>query len=147
MAILDQQLVFSDAQAITATAASTNVIDFSGIRNLGVGTPIALVLTVTTAFTDASSDSTVTVTLESDDNSAFGSTAIIRTLTTFAALTAANTTRIFMLEPFTPTGNFERYMRLNYTVANGNLTTGAITGYLLLNPQLYRPYATGFVIA
>src|SRR4030066_92187 len=39
--ILDAQAQFSDSQALTATALSTNVIDLSADRAIGRGTPTA----------------------------------------------------------------------------------------------------------
>ena len=144
--ILDLALQFSDRQAITATAVSTNVIDLGAVRNIGSGEELFLVLIVTTAFTDAGSDSTVTPSLQTDDNEAFGSAATVRTYDTLAALTAANTTRIYKLEPFTAAGIYERYIRLNYTVANGNLTTGAITAFITKDVTTYRHYASGFSV-
>lgn len=145
--IMDQQLVFSDGQAITATANSTNVIDGSVIRNLGVGGDLYVVMIVTVAFTDASSDSTVTPSLVTDDNAALSSVATVRTYDVFAALTAAGTVRVYQLDPRTKAGLYERYIALAYTVANGNLTTGSITAFLSLSAQLDRNYASGFSIS
>ena len=144
--IMDLATQFSNAQAITATAVSTNVIDLGAVRNIGSGEDLYLVLIVTTAFTDASSDSTVTPSLQTDDNEAFGSAATVRTYDTLAALSAAGTTRIYKLEPFTTAGIYERYIRLNYTVAGGNLSTGAITAFITKDVTTYRHYASGFSI-
>lgn len=144
--LLDKQAQFSDAQAITATAASTNYIDLGAVRNIGVGAQLYLVLLVTTAFTDAGSDSTVTPSLETDDNTAFSSAATIRTFDTLAALTAINTTRLYRLEPFTAAGVFERYIQMRYTVANGNLTTGSISAFLTADVQAWKAYAVGFTV-
>lgn len=147
----DLELVFSSAQAITASAASTNIIDLgplggapsaNTIRDIGAGEPgLWLVITVVTAFTDAGSDSTVTPALQTDDSDAFGSATTLRTFDTLAALTAAGTQKIYRLEP----AAYERYLRLNYTVANGNLTTGAITAEITRDVRAYRAYRGGSV--
>ena len=44
--IIDSQLLFSDAQAVTADAVGTNVIDLSDDRAIGNGEPMAVVFTV-----------------------------------------------------------------------------------------------------
>ena len=64
--IMDAQLLFSDAQAITAAAGSTNTIDLGAVRDIGTGENLYLVVTVDVAFTDGSSNSTLTVALEGD---------------------------------------------------------------------------------
>ena len=69
--ILDTQLEFSDAQAVTATAVSTNVVDLSSVRDIGVGEELYIRIGVVVAMTDAGSDSTIAVTLETDDAAAF----------------------------------------------------------------------------
>lgn len=145
--IIDNQLLFSDAQAVTAAAGSTNVIDTSPLftgntgRNVGMGRPIYIFITVDVAFTDASSDSTLAVTLETDDNTSMSSATTIATLTTFAALTAAGT-KFFAVLPMAT--NYERYIGLRYTPANGNLTTGSLTAGLTLNVDQWTATAGGY---
>jgi len=141
---VDAQNRYSNAQAITASAASDNVIDHGAARDLGTGEDIYLVALVTTAFTDGSSDSTVAVTLQTDADEAFGSPATAMTLGTFGALSAIGSTLIAKLQPGQVN---ERYSRLYYTVANGNLTTGAITGFLTKDIQKYVSYPKGYTIS
>lgn len=145
--LIDRQNQFSDSQAITASAASTDYIDLGAVRNIGVGENIYLFIQVTVAFTDTGSDSTVTPVLQTDDNTSFSSAATIRTFDTLAALTPAGTKRMYRLEPFTDAGIYERYIRLSYTVANGNLTTGSISAYLTEDVQAWRAYASGYTIS
>ncbi len=143
--ILDSQNIYSDAQAVTASARSTNQIDHGIARDLGTGQDLYLVVAVVTAFTDSGSDSTVAVTLETDNDSAFGSpTLAVITLPTFAALTAAGTVKIAKLPP----GDVnERYSAVYYTVANGNLTTGAFDAFLVENIQQFVAYADNVTIS
>ncbi len=145
--LIDRQNMFSDSQAITATAASTDTIDLdkAGLR-IGVGIPLYIVFVVTETFADSGSDSTVTPALQADDNEAFSSATTIRTYDTFAALSAVNTTRVYALDP-QPLNNFERYLRVNYTVANGNLTAGKITAFLAMQAQLNALYPAGWTIS
>lgn len=144
---LDAQLVFSDAQAITATAVSTNSIDTTFARNIGTGPErLYVVFLVKTAFTDSGSDSTVTPSLQTDSDPAFGTVATIRTYDTFAALSPVGTRLIYLLEPITPAGKYKQYIRMNYTLANGSLTTGAISAFIVDTAQLDAIYPSGYSI-
>lgn len=142
---VDAQLTFSDAQAVTATAASTNYIDlgplFSGnlTRNLGVGERMYIVVNVDVAMTDSGSDSTIAVTLETDDNTSFSSATTLATLGTFAAVSAVGTQIIAAL----PVGAYERYIQLRYTAANGNLSTGSFTASIVKDASMFATYAQG----
>jgi hypothetical protein len=141
--LMDADLLFSDAQAITAQAASTNAIDLGALfagnsgRPLGLGEPLYLAVTVDVAMTDASSDSTLTVELQTDDNSGF-STPTTVALGTIPALTAAGARFFFNLPEDMP---YERFIRLRYTPNNGNLTTGSFTAGLVKYPAAERHYA------
>jgi hypothetical protein len=131
--ILDNTLLFSDQQAITATAVSTNVIDWGAgsvifgdaaviPRNLGTGFKLPLLMQVTEAFATLTS---LTITLQTDDNSGFSSQATRWTSQAIpvASLVLGVTLALDCLLPTTP----ERYMRLNYTVGGSNATAGKIT--------------------
>ncbi len=144
--LLDRQTQFSDAQAITASAASTDLLDLGVVRNIGDGTNLYLVFIVTVAFTDSGSDSTVTPSLQTDDNAGFGSATTIRTFDVLAALTPAKTKRVYKLEAYNDAGRFERYLRVYYTVAGGDLTTGSISAFLVESAQVWKAYPVGFSI-
>lgn len=141
---VDAQNLFSDAQAITASAASTNLIDLGSARDIGVGQELYVVAVVDIGFTDAGSDSTVTVTLETDDNAAFTSAATVQTIGTFAALTAAGSRLVARLQP---SAAWEQYVRAYYTVANGNLTTGSLTVFLTIDIQAWTAYPIGYTVS
>lgn len=142
--ILDAQLKFSDAQAVTAAAASTNLVDLSAVREIGNGRPLHIRLNVDTALTDSGSDSTVSVALQTDDNESFSSATSAATMFTVAAAAAAGTEYFYKIPDSLP---FERYIRLYYTPNNGNLTTGAFTAHILLDVQAQYIYADGFTIS
>lgn len=141
---IDAHNLFDDAAAHLTTEASTNLIDLGAIRNMGVGEDIYFVIQVDTAFTDGSSNSTMAITLETDDNASFSSATTAQTIGTFAALTAAGTRLVAKLQPDAIN---ERYLRVKYTVANGDLTTGAFTAFLTNNIQAYTSYADGITIS
>lgn len=140
--LVDKKLTFSDAQAITAAAASTDVLDFSEARDLGVGEPLYIVVLVDTAFTDSGSNSTLSVALETDSSESFTPDAT-RTLFTFPALSAAGTVKISRIGPDDIN---QRYCRLYYTPNNGDLTTGAVTAFITHDIQAWKAYADNITI-
>lgn len=135
--ILDQQTLFSDRQAITATAASTNIIDLSPrgigiVRDIGPGKAIPVVVQVVEDFAAAGA-ATLALTLQVDEDAAFGSP---KTVATVAAVPVASLKAGYQLPlDFIPRGTNERYMRLNYTVATGPMTAGRITAGIALGHQ------------
>lgn len=138
---------FSDAQAVTASAISTNVIDANHVSNtlkdLGAGEELYLCVVCTTAMTDASSDSTVTVTLESDSTANLATSATVHvTLPVFAALSAAGTQRVVAIPQSLL---YEQYVGVRYTVANGSLTTGSFTAFLTKEVPSWKAYTTSHV--
>lgn len=135
---------FSNAQTIAGSAVSTNTIDLSEARNVGVGERLYVVALVATAFTDTGSDSTVTVTMQTDATDAFGSATTTFTLGVFAALSAAGTA---LMVPIPIDGIDEAVARLYYTVANGNLTTGAITAFVTRDIQKWIAYPDAITIS
>jgi hypothetical protein len=135
---IDGDLLFSDAQALTATAASTNYIDVGAARDLGVGQELYIVVIVDTAFTDASSDSTITVSIETDDEVTFTGPAATHTLGILAALSAAGTKKVYRIGP--DMLNY-RYAQLKYTTTNGSLTTGAVTAFITTAVDKWAAFA------
>lgn len=126
--LLDNELMFSKAQAVTSTAASTNVIDLGPTHDAGV-TPgeLELFVKVDEAATAAGA-ATVTLSLETDDNVGFSSATTI--LTTAAIGKATLVLGYYALRVALPRG-CERYLRLSYTVATGPLTAGKFTAGLV----------------
>lgn len=62
--IIDAQNLFSDAQAITADAVGTNVIDLSADRSIGTGEPMAVVFCVDVAADQTTGDEDYTFDVE-----------------------------------------------------------------------------------
>ena len=143
--ILDAELQFSDAQAVTAAAGSTNTIDLSQVRDIGTGESLYVVVACTVAMTDASSDSTLTVALEGDSTTTFTPDGT-QDLFTFPATSAAGTVKIAKLDPGADPLQYQ-YIRLKYTPANGNLTTGSFDAYLTKDIQKFVAYADSITIS
>lgn len=123
---LDSLQLYSDAQALTATAVSTNVIDHKQDRNLGIGEPLVVVVVVDVALDRTTGDETYSVTLQTDDNEAFGSPT---TVVTLSLLTYTAGTKFVIFVPADLLT--ERYTRLNYTLG-GTTPTGTVTAFLTL---------------
>lgn len=132
--ILDNQTLFSDQQAVTATAASTNVIDLGPIntgirRDIGPGKPIPVLIQVTEDF-DAAGAATLAVALQVDDNSSFSSP---KTVASLAPIALADLVAGYQVPlDYIPRGTDERYLRLNYTVATGPMTAGKVHAGIVL---------------
>jgi hypothetical protein len=149
---VDKQAEFSDSQAVTATAISANVMDLvsnaSGknpIRDIGTGQDVYLVVLTAVAATDTGNDATLVVTLESDDN--VGLTSATTHFSTgalaFAAFSPAGTVLAAIK---LPSGNYERYLGVRYTVAAGPLLTGQFDAFLTTDINAYRAYARNYVV-
>ena len=139
---IDQYELFSDNQAVTAAAASTNLIDLRGTaRRFGIGAkPLYVVLHCTVTMDDSGNNSSVPVYLQTDTAAAFSSATNAQTLHTFATNTAANT---YVTVPITSGAN-EQFARLYYDVLGGNLGNGSFTAFVTADPQLWDPYAVGY---
>ena len=120
--ILDNQAIFSDNQAITVDAASTNVIKANG--EIAFGTPIEIYLQITQAFKSTEVDSIV-VKLQTDDNEAFSSPTDLVS-ETLSALTFGTTSKL----KFLPKGN-EGYLRLYYDLTFKSGVSAATEGKIL----------------
>lgn len=142
--ILDGQHLFSDAQALTETAASTNVIDLGADRNLGQGEPMAVMLLLDVAADGTTGDETYSVAIQTDDNVGFSSAATLETLTITRGA-VAGTKYFHVLKPDT---SCERYLRINYTLG-GTTPTVTVTAFLtpLSFVDKYVSYADGFTIS
>lgn len=140
----DDYLKLSSAQAITAAAASTNHVNLGAVRNIGVGENLYLVTVVTTAFTDSGSDSTLTVDLYGDSTSTFTPDATSR-MFIIPALAAVGDTFVARISPDFAS-NYQ-YIEAYYTPNNGNLSTGAVTTYITLDPPKYASYADNVTIS
>lgn len=123
MARIDLSELMSDKQAITATAASTNVIDLGAIRNIAVGEPVPLTIKVNEAFNNLTN---LAIAIQTDDNPSFSSATTVYTTTVLlAALVVGYKVPIKYLPDVK-----ERYVRAYYTVTGTAPSTGKITAGL-----------------
>jgi hypothetical protein len=68
--MLDAQNLFSDAQAVTADAVGTNVIDLGVDRSIGTGEPMCVLFTVDVAADQTTGDEDYTFDVEYASNAA-----------------------------------------------------------------------------
>ncbi len=132
--ILDNQSLFSDAQAITATAASTNAYDFgpvdAGVKfDMGKGEPVALLVQVVESFNNLTS---LKIDIELDATTTFTPDKTI----TLGTYTLAELVKGFQIVwSKLPKGMTMRYAQLKYTVTGTAPTTGKITAGVVAGVQ------------
>lgn len=145
--ILDAHNEFSNAQALTATAISTNVIDTGNFtKDLGAGDQMWLIVRTQTLLADVGSDATLTVTLESAADEALTSGPVVHASSGALAFAAASPAGATLLAVPLPQGEYKRYLGVRYTVGAGPFTAGNVDAFLTRDPQQWRAYANGNVV-
>ena len=134
--LLDTNLQFSDAQALTATAVSTNVVNLVNDRDMGIGTQLALVVIGSGTFASAAGTATLQIIVQfSEDNSTYVDAAEsdVMTITQLNDTTPNNEPYLFAINlprPKKGTNTFPQYIRLNYIVGTQSFTAGTVTAFL-----------------
>lgn len=139
--IFDKTTMFSEAQAVTVTAPSTNTIDLlptgrvygaaaNLVKDVGKGQPLKMHVQVVQTFNNLG---TLTIEVQCDTADTFGSPKTVLSQTIALADLVAGKTFSLM---HVPAGVDERFLRLNYVVAGGTTpTTGKITAGLVMASQ------------
>jgi hypothetical protein len=140
---MDALLLFSSAQAITADAASTNIVDLGNARDMGVGSPIQISVTVATAFATTNAG-TLDIQFQGSTDGTTWNTYGSSTALAAAALTAGR--RLGFNWPTAQGYSNPRYVRLYYDVTNA-FTGGAITAGAVLDRQQDAYYPAGITIS
>lgn len=169
MAYFDSTTVLSTAQAITATANSTNVFDVTGAGSgnapamigpngvntamgydIGSGDGVAKPAVYATVTTAGTGTGTITIGLQAAPDNGSYSPGTYTTLYTSAAIIgstmALGQTFQFDVPPIIPGEALPRFYRLVYTVS-GTLTV-SLTADILLNPpsgRIATLYGNNFV--
>lgn len=156
--IIDGQNLFSDAQAITADAVGTNVIDLGSDRSIGVGEPMAVLFTVDVAADQTTGDEDYTFDVEFASNAAqsTGRQLIGRRVFESGTPTAPAQDadllvagfRFYIPIPPTVLTESERYLGIRYDVTG---TTPTITCTAALMPlrlcEQLATYPAGYTIS
>lgn len=136
--ILSAQQLFSDDQAITASADSTNVID-TGVRgtpvgastalvgDLGPGNKIPLLIQVTEDFATLTS---LTINVSTGSATTLGTTIASQTIVLADLVAGAQ----FVIDVL-PNSITERYLGIEYVVTGSNATAGKITAGISMGNQ------------
>lgn len=147
--IIDRELRFSDAQALTTSAVSANIIDLVNPRDMGIGDrpALKLAMSVGTAFTSTGSSTLTILAQGSTDNSTW--TTYAQSPAIAKASLAANTEHIWDIDwPRKALGAaMPRYLRLSYTVGVADFTAGTLTAQLVLDRQDDFAYPAGITVA
>jgi len=129
MSMLDEKLKLDGyGTALTATRVSGNYINTNAYEgDIGVGGEAYIFVQVDAALTSAGS-STLTVTVETDDNSSFASPKIL--MTTGSIAKAALVKGYVLFNHEIPSGA-EKYIQVRYTVGTADFTAGSVKAYLM----------------
>ena len=139
--ITDATTLFSDSQAVTATASSTNIIDLGATgtpagssvalsRDIGKSSDIPLLLEVTEAFNNLTS---LAVAIQVATDAAFTTPVEVATRTYLLAELGLGKRLSFPAE--FPEGSNLRYIRLRYTVTGTAPTTGKLWAGVVASRQ------------
>jgi hypothetical protein len=136
--IIDKQMELSNAQAVTATAASSNQLDLGPNGpwgSSGSDEPLEMFLNVDTTFTAAGA-ATLTIQLRSSPNANMSSPTVHLQSDAIPVASLVAGSRV----PFWPRlpQNVGRYVDVNYVVATGPFTAGNISCRGTMDRQLNR---------
>lgn len=127
--IFDKTLQFSADQALTGTSlvASTDHLDLGQDRDIGPGTPMWLV--VVSKVAPGGTSPTLTIAIQTDDNSGFSSATNLVTHPTIAGAAFGVGAMVVIPWPFTN----ERYNRVAFT-PGGTSPTFTVDAFLTSQP-------------
>lgn len=141
--LLSAEQLFSDGQALTATGASTNIIDLGAtgtvlgapaalVRDIAKGKPIAIVVKLDVAA--GGTNPTLDVAVQVDDNTGFSSATTVGTSEQKAGGAAGDEV---WLDVYLPEGTNEQYLRLNYTLGGTTPTYTLTAGVVAARTSNY----------
>ena len=131
---IDKLLQVSNEQAVTASAASTDVIDFGQANpNVGLDDRSNMVITVDESAAAAGAATVTFSVQDSADNSTFADVVATKAVP-LAELTAG---KQFFL-PLPP--GMRRYVRAYFTVGTGPLTAGSFNAQIVDGANFQRAY-------
>lgn len=155
--ILDAQHIFSDAQALTATALATNVIDLTVDRSIGNGTPMGVLFIVDVAADQTTGDEDYQFDIEyaSDASITTARKLIGRRIFESGTPTAPAQDADLLVAGFqfvipvppTALSESERYIAVRYTLA-GTTPTITVSAYLQPLDQISNRafFASGYTM-
>lgn len=147
----DAFLQLSTAQAVTATAVSTNTVDLGVARDIAPGRPMYAVFQIDVTFTAAGA-ATMNFQVVSSAAAALTSPTVLGDSgpVPVAQLTAARRLIAVGIGPsvLTTAPNGQRFIGAQYTVGTGPMTAGAVTATITDQmPPGAQLYGSGFTVA
>ena len=126
--LFDAKVLFSNQQAITATAASTDSVDRGDTKDVGAAGDVPIAIQVTESFNNLTS---LKVDIQTDTVSGFGSAVTLASMTVLLADLKAG----YQLPVITLPKGCKQFLRLNYTVTGTAPTTGKVTAGIVAGVQ------------
>lgn len=145
--IIDQQALFSDAQLITTTVNSSNVLDSLG-TSVVPGAPVTPIKFFARVMQTFAGGTSLTAAVVSADDAALTQN-VVTQLSSGAIPVASLTAKTMLLAGDLPPQKMRKYAGVIYTV-NGVMTAGAITAGLAMDvDSTFRStdWAKGFTVA
>lgn len=141
--IMDRTALFSNAQAITADAASANIIDLSATgtvygagsaltRDIGPGRSIPLFVGVVETFTNLTS---MVIKVQTDTTAAFSTPKDVFTSPSYTLAQLAVGAKENLLPDSIPWGTDEEFVRLYYDITGSAPDAGKITAGVVMDRQ------------
>lgn len=146
MTIFSKQDEFEWKNAITVTRVSTNSIDLQVAgRDIANADNLWLFGAVSTAFTAAGA-ATLKAELIDDDNAALASPAVLQDLTGGVVAVAALVAGYTLFKTRLALGKItQRYLGIQWTVATGPMTAGAVVAGFTPNVDAWKAFPRGYV--
>lgn len=146
--ITDAYAQLSAAQAVTASAVSTNTIDLLQARDLGPGEDVNIAFSVDTTATAAGA-ATVNFQIISSAAANLGTPTILVQTDAIGKATLVAGFRFGLRVPRTQIAALgQRYLGVQYTVATGPLTAGAFSATVVLDyADNTKSYPSGFTVS
>lgn len=149
--ITDAQLLLSDAQALSATAVSTNTVDLGNVtpkNEIGAGEPMCVLIGVDVAADTADGNETYQFTLVQSANADLSSPDVLyATDTTFISRTVLVAGYTLVL-PIPAKMITKRYIGVRYVLGGTTPTITVTAMYVPFNfVDTYKAYAKGYTIS
>jgi len=145
--IMDDRVEFADATSNGAPNNSTvnvgDIVDTTVIRDIGMGQPVYLVVTVDTAVTSGGA-ATVAFLLVSDSTTTIATDGTATKHLESAAIPVASLVAGYKMVMALPAENpaYERYLAFQVKETAGQaLTAGKVNAFLTLDPYGWKAYA------
>ncbi len=144
--ITDAFLRLSEAQAVTASAYSTNTIDLSVARDVGAGEETHAVFTIDQSFATATSV-TLEIVVSANANLSSHATLVQTPAIPIAQLTAGRSPIAIRMPRTIANALGQRYLGARYTIGGSNATAGQITCNIVKDVQdIGKLYPSGFTV-